>query len=738
MTHVRKRRPGGDWMVFGAYFGRSMGGCVALGLALCGPAVAQTQTGLEAATPATTQVFDQAYLAQFTVNTAEDLLRRLPGVTTVLDAAGGGGSSQRGLGAGSDQILIDGKRLASKSNSVAATLRRIPASSVARVELNRGSSDAVQSEGLVINVILKAGVQLGGVGNFEAVYRFNDMGYGEVDGLVSYANSFGPVSYVLGYERAAWTPVALNPGQGGTDWVNRFRDERYFHPSGAVSELRPQKWRRIHQKDIFTANAAYAFGPADETLRLNLLYQPNPVKQVDVTAITRFNPAGVHTTSATEYHYNKSRVDTFELGGELEKIAGPGTFNVIALHSRRQTDSLDYRTRYEAAGPVIEVGRSANDQQAGEDVVQATYALPLFDDQTVTFGAEGARNFLTQEIEVFADLDRDGRLEPVVVPTALAKVQEKRAELSLLHNWRISSKWTLDSALFFEMSRITTNYPAIPVRTLKYLKPRFDLRYNVTPVDRLRFKVENTIGQLDFGNFVPAYNIVDSRIDLGNPMIMPTKTWLFEVGYERRLPGDHGSLGLRAWHRLQKGAVGFVPFGVNAAGLPLSARGNIPTILLYATEVTASLRLTMLGLPGAQFNARAWQQYTRATDPFTGTRRKAHSPFSYDIVLGFRHDVASWKASYGVDYLDTGGVNYTSDVRTFEGYSRGKRFGVYVERALTPRYSVRFDAYNVNGVHEYRYRRIYPISQSEGTLSRTETFDELRDRRFALRLRGKF
>jgi outer membrane receptor for ferrienterochelin and colicins len=721
-----------------------VGGGVALSLMMCGPALAQGPEILptqEAQAPATgTQVFDAAYLAQYTVNNAEDLLRRLPGVTTVLDGGGGGGgpnANQRGLGAGSDQILIDGKRLASKANNVGATLRRIPATSVDRVELIRGSSDAVQSEGLVINVVLKRGVQIGGAGNFEVAYRFSDMGYGEVDGLVSYANTWGPISYVLGYERQAWSPVATAPGQGANDFSKRFRDEVYYYPSGAVSELRPQKWRRVHQKDIITANANYDFGQ-DESLRLNLLYQPNPVKQVDVTAITRFNPAGVQTTRATEQHYNKNSQDTFEVGGELEKRLGPGTLNVIGLYSRRQTDLLDFRMRHEAAGPIVEVGRSANAQQAGEDVARATYTLPVFTDQTLTLGVEGARNFLTQEIEVFADLNRDGRLEPVVVPTALAKVNEKRAELSVSHNWRINPKWTLDSALFFEISRINTNYPAIPVRTLSYLKPRLDLRYNVTPVDRLRLKVEKTMGQLDFANFVPAYNIVDSRIDLGNPQILPTKTWLFEVGYERRLPDNLGTLGLRAWHQLREGTVGFVPFGVTSTGLPQSARGNLPTILLYASEVSASLRLSMLGLPGAQFNARAWQQYTRYTDIFTGVRGKAPSPFSYDVVLGFRHDVASWKASYGVDYLDTGGVNYTSDVRTWDGNRRLKRFGAYVERALWGDYSIRIDAYNVNGVHEERSRRLYTISQAEGTLSRTEFYDELRDRRFAVRLRGKF
>jgi outer membrane receptor protein involved in Fe transport len=718
-----------------------MGSCLALSLAVCGRALAQTPEALveAAAAVSTTQVYDQAYFGQYNLNNAEDLLRRLPGVTAILDAAGGGGgANQRGLGAGTEQILIDGKRMASKSNSAAATLRRIPASSVDRVELIRGSSDEVQSEGLVVNVILKAGVQLGGVGNFELAYRASDMGYSEVDGLVSYANALGPVSYVLGYERSAWSPVALTSGAGQNDWSKRLRDERYFYPSGSLSELRPQKWRRVHQKDTFTANASYAFGPGDETLRLNFLYQPNPVKQVDVTALTRFSPAGAETGRATEYHYNKNRLDTLELGGELEKVVGPGTLNLIALHSRKQTDFLDFRTRTEATGAVTEVGRSLNDQQTGEDVVQATYAFPILSRQTLTLGVEGARNFLTQEIEVFFDFNRDGRLEPVAIPTALARVREKRAELSMLHNWRLSPKWTLDSALFFEISRIDTNYPAIPVRTLNYLKPRFDLRYNPTEVDRLRFKAERTVGQLDFLNFVPAYNVVDSRIDLGNPLIVPTRQWQYELGYERRLPADHGTVGTRVWYRMVRGGVSFIPFGFTSAGLPQSARGNIGTVLLYGAEITASLRLTALGLPGAQFNARVFQQKSRVRDVFTGERRKALSPFDYDVILGFRHDLNSWKASYGVDYLDTGGVNYVSDVRTFEGYSRAQRFSVYVERALWGSYSVRVDAYNVNGVHEYRRRSLYTISQADGTIARTERYDERRDRRLAVRLRGKF
>jgi hypothetical protein len=725
--------------------GGGLGACLAASFAVCSGALAQAPEVLErreaeaalAPTAATTQVYDQAFFRDANLNNAEDMLRRLPGVAAVLDASANS-NNQRGLGAGTEQILIDGKRMASKSTSAAATLRRIPASSVERVELIRGTSDEVQSEGLVVNVVLKEGVALGGVGNFEAVYRFSDMGHSEVDGLVSYANSWGPVAYVLGYERSAWSPLGLVPTQGQNDWSNRFRDERYFYPSGVLSELRPQKWRRVHQKDTFTANASYAFGPGDEALRLNFLYQPNPVKQVDVTALTRFDTAGVETTRATEYHYNKTRLDTVELGGELEKVVGPGTLNVIALHSRKQTDFLDFRTRTEATGAVAELGRSLNDQQTGEDVVQATYALPLVANQTLTLGVEGARNFLNQEIEVFFDLNRDGRLEAIDIPTAEARVQEKRAELSVVHNWRLGSKWTLDSALFYEISRITTNYPAIPIRTLKYFKPRLDLRYNPTEVDRLRFKAERTISQLDFGIFVPSYNVVDTRIDLGNPLVRPLKTWLVELGYERRLAGDNGTLGGRIFYREFDGGINFIPFGFNSAGLPVSARGNTRTSIIWSGEVNAAVRLAFVGLPEAQFNARVLRAHSRVTDVFTGRRRQGAGPVGLEVALGYRHDLSRWKSSYGFNYLDTGGDQLVSDIRNYDFFSRGQRINAFVERALWGSYSIRFDAYSFIVADEKRQRLIYAVSQADGRLVRTERFHELRDRRFALRLRGKF
>jgi outer membrane receptor for ferrienterochelin and colicins len=704
------------------------------------PAAAESPASAKPADVDGTQTYDSAFFAQSNVQNAEDMLRRLPGVPAILDAAGQVGTQQaRGLGSGGDQILIDGKRLASK-NQILPTLRRITATSVARIELIRGTSSKidVQSEGLIVNIVLKEGAGSNQIsGNWELNYRFDNMGWDGIDGLVSVSGNLGDLAYVFGAERNLWTPLGTAPSGGFGDYTKRTREEIYYYPDGAVQELRPQSWFRHHDKQIFTTNLTYSFGDGSQ-LRFNGRYQPHTIDETATTPFTRFAPGGAISSQGTEIQNNRQRLRTVDLGAEYQRKIGAGSFSLIALHTRVHTQANNFRNQTLSTGAFTEISKSANDQRTGEDVLRATYSFPVSNGHSLTFGLEGSRNTIVQNLSVFFDFDRDGRLEPVANPIALAKVSELRGEAFITHNWQIDPKLSLESTINVETSRITTNYPLIPARTYTFPKPRIDLRYNVSKLDRLRFKFERTISQLEFNNFIPIYNIVDQRIDAGNPEIKPQQTWVFELGGEHRLPGDNGSIELKGFARLINGQIERGPFGIAPSGLPFSAPVNIDNARNIGAEFKWGIRLAALGLREVQFNGRYLRQFTHLRDPFNGMDRTIKDPWGTEFNVGLRHDLTRLGLSYGANYVDTVGYQITSDIRNLDYYSRGERFDVFVEKALPYRLSVRIEAWNLAGSPEYKRRTLYTISQANGTVLRTEAYQETRDRRFAIRLRGQF
>ena len=686
------------------------------------------------------QVYGQAFFAQYSLSNAEDMLRRIPGVSQILDSTGQNNQG-RGLGASGDQILINGRRMASKSTDVLGALRRIRATAVDRVELLRGNSGdtGVLSEGLIINMILKEGQSAGGggTGNFELNQRWSDMGWRDFDGLLSWSSTIGRLSYTVGYEKQLFTPPGNTPsgGQGG-DFTRRTRDERYFYPNGVLQQLRPQKWERQHHKNIFTAQGVYNFENGDQ-LNLNLLYQPHPIKATDVTPFTSFTTAGVQLPGTTlEVHQNKTMRQILEIGGEYEKKIGTGTFNVVAIHNRTPVKTSDFRNRTSSAGVLTEVSKNITKQVTQEDVVRGSYSWPVFKGQTLTLGAEGAKNTLNQNQFAFADLNRDLRQENVA--RTLAIVEEKRGELFGIHNWTLTPKLSVESSLTYEFSTITTNYPQIPEASYKFLKPRVDVRYSLTSADRLRFKAERTVSQLNFSNFVPVYNAVDSRLDPGNPGIAPEKTWTYEAGIEHRMPNDQGTLEARAFYKNITDHIDRGPFGLPVGGLPSSAPINIDKATNKGVELKAGLRLTRLGLRNVQINSRLQIQDSEVIDPFTGKKRQIYNLWDREFTLGFRHDVTRWKMSYGATMQATGGANITSDIRTLAILKRDPRIGLFVEKALPREMTLRFEMINLTGSHESSYRALYLVSQGSGGVNRTETYQEVRDLRYVLRLRGKF
>ena len=82
---------------------------------------------------ATKRVYTPADFARFAPKTAYDMLVQVPSFT--IRSA----SSERGLGQASENVLINGQRIANKSGGAVDQLQQVSANSVDRIEIGRAS-----------------------------------------------------------------------------------------------------------------------------------------------------------------------------------------------------------------------------------------------------------------------------------------------------------------------------------------------------------------------------------------------------------------------------------------------------------------------------------------------------------------------------------------------------------------------------------------------------------------------
>jgi hypothetical protein len=210
-------------------------------------------TDVRAQDASSTQVYDRAYFEKYDTVTAEDMVRRVPGTSSILDQLNANNNQQqRGFGSSGDQILLNGKRFAGK-NQILAALKRIQSANVVRVELLRGNTadTNVQSEGLMINVVLEEGVSTGS-GSWQAAFRFNDN---------DVYDAVGSLDYIVSVRRDAWN-------RGYPYWRELTKTERYFYPNGTIRELRSDRASYLQNQYTVTADLTYNFENGD-TLRLN-------------------------------------------------------------------------------------------------------------------------------------------------------------------------------------------------------------------------------------------------------------------------------------------------------------------------------------------------------------------------------------------------------------------------------------------------------------------------------------
>ena len=688
-----------------------------------------------------TVVYPASYFAEFNPVTAQDMLDRIPGVGSATGGGGnfggsrqGGGNGGRGLGSGSggSQVIINGKRTAGKNNQTSGQMDRITADQVDYIEIIRGTSGELDVRGSsqVVNVVL-----------FEE--------------LVSNSLSFeANVDRYLDHNTAPGGSLAYSGQNGGLNYVlSATAEPRYDHRVSKETsvlgdfslndEVREERIREQDSYDL-SINLDYEIG-LKSSARLNALYSQNdnPTDVLRYTTDFRVSPSA----TAIEREEIPGNRDNWEIGGDYEYVTDSGSrFKFLFISNRN--DGASTRERFDV---LVDGSASKNlfldlASTTTERIVRASFTTAFLEDQDIEFGAERAQTTLDSSLALglpdstgtpTADF---GGLVPQNVSNANSTVEEIRLEPFIIHNWNINSRTSLESTLLYELSEISQSGDVNRKRDFDFIKPKVDLRYNVTPQLQLRGSIEKVVQQLRFSDFVAVNDSQDndSLTLSGNENLRQEWFWKYDINAEYRLPNDIGVVDANIFYHRHTDVISRIDVSPSEDDLQ-SANGNIGEGDMYGITLNASIRMRMFNMPNLLVTSRLNVRDSNITDPFLGIERRFSRFGRGRLNLGFRHDVPKWNMNYGLEWsnrFDSNEKIYDiDDIADYIGQPNTTAFVQFVDSRGT---TYRFDARNATSNLQCRERQRYIGRINTGILEEIEDQCATSGRVVSLKINGTF
>lgn len=657
----------------------------------------------EALTDASIVSYEPAYFEKFSPVTLLDMLQRIPGVQDVLNKSRRGGRGQRGFGSAGDQILIDGKRLAGKSNNINDALSRIPSNQIVKIDLIRGAASGldVQSQGLVINIILVEGSSKSTT--FWKVMGEYTFGYQVIPKfLVSHSGTKEGLNYSFSAEH--------NDDNG-----YRPMEEIFF--DGDDNQTGTQDIDHVFKfKSVkLTTNLGYNFEDGAE-LRINGLYEPNQFSYHEERLKTGESPDSKVWDRDTD---NKK----WEIGGDYSRNMGLlGRSKTLFVINEGTEDTEVGRVR-NISGPEYLYTNEFTDAKRSEKIFRSSVNPEIAMGQTVEIGGEVAINTFDK---IFNSFGRDMAGDPLELDTAdNVDIKENRYEVFAIHSYNVSPAIVIQSSLTTEFSKIIADNifanGDVDRRdtSLTYFKPRVNVRYDYTNIDQIRFTAEKKVSQLRFDSFVTSYDAQNDEVKVGNTSLLPTQTWEFKLDYEHRIPNDAGTLEASVYYHYRKDhqtRVDFTEyrdFGGNVItadqffALPPTmdlrdstdftpTQGNIGNAKIYGVDFNGNLRLGFIGVPEAVLTLGYRFEKRRSMDQFRQVMRDFARHADHVYKVNYRHDVTKWGVSYGFNFMlwsDT--ANY--DMRYYQPQSPSARISAFAEYNLNGGIKMRLDLIEISG-----------------------------------------
>ncbi|ABC62317.1 TonB-dependent receptor plug domain-containing protein [Erythrobacter litoralis] len=646
-----------------------------------------------AAADAQGQVFEPAYFEQFAPRNALDMVSRIPGFT--IDD---GNRGQRGLGQANQNVIVNGERFSSKSDSLRDQLQRIPAADVVRIEILDGTTlDIPGLSGQVANIVTSS---TGTSGQFTwrsgfRAYNTEAQLYG---GEVSLTGSSGALDYTVA--------LSNDNNRFGADGPTLITDA-----DGALIEEQFSKFSGKFDNPKLATNFTYDFG-GETVANLNLSYREDyfsalePETGTDPTGLVRTRDAR-RSEDGPEY----------EIGGDIEFPFGPGKLKLIGLERFERDNFTSSVVDAFSDGRQSTGFRFDQVNEAGERIGRFEYGWNMWSADWQLSG-EAAFNRLDRASRLF-ELDAGGNFVELAFPAGTGGVTEDRYEGILSFSRQLTSKLSMQASGGMEYSKIEQTGSAANSRSFQRPKGSVSLAWKPENDFDMTLEVRRSVGQLSFGDFLASVSLNNDNINGGNNELQPDQSWNVELEVNKGL-GAWGSAKLQLRQAWFEDFVDFFP-------LPLGgeARGNIGNAKRFHAELNTTLKGEPIGFDGARLEIRAIKRWMDITDPFTGENR----PFSFDLNalldVDFRHDIPNSDWAWGSGIFTADNAPYSRRREVGRDYEGPTFMNVFVEHKDVFGLTVNASYGNVLGARNKFERTVFAGDRPGAPI----LFREVRDRR---------
>lgn len=650
------------------------------------------------------RVFEPAYFERYAPRNALDMVEQIPGFSI----SGGGGG--RGLGQASQNVLVNGERLSSKSESASDQLQRIPAGDVVRIEIVNGTTlDIPGLTGDVANVVVESS---GASGQFRytAGFRLHNTEAQLFGGEASLSGTSGNLDYTVA--------ISNENNRFGADGLTRITDA-----TDALIELQETQFSGGFDNPTLATN--FTWRPASGLIaNLNLSYgedfffRDSPETGVPIEGPRRFRTVS-EREDGPEY----------EIGGDVEFGLGPGRLKLIGLE-RFERDNYEselvdqFDDGFEPQGDRFE-----RISEAGERIGRFEYGWPMWSADWQLSG-EAAFNRLNRDAALF--VLEDEVFVPIAFPGGSGEVTEDRYEGSLSYSRQVTPGLGVQLVAGAEYSKLEQTGSLANARAFIRPKGSASLAWNPSDDFNASLELEREVGQLSFGAFLASVELDEENENEGNNQLVPFQAWDLTLELNKTFaPWGSAQLELRrTWFE------DFVDFFPLPGGG--EARGNIGGATRFQAELNATVKFDPIGWTGAQLQIEGEREWSDVVDPFTGLGRPFSSSGIDELELDFRQDIFGTDWAYGSGLFTFDPAPYSRLFETGRGYEGPVFLDVFVENKDVFGLTARVTAGNILGARNFFTRTVFAGPRPDAEILFIEDRDQRIGPTFRFSLSGNF